>query len=41
VETRTKAVDDAGYHYSSARYYETGVDEFGFLKNIFEVFDGV
>jgi putative transposase len=26
----TLAKDDAGYHYSSARYYETGVDEFGF-----------
>jgi hypothetical protein len=23
------------YHYSSARFYETGEDEFGFLKNVF------
>jgi hypothetical protein len=22
-------------YYSSARFYETGVDEFGFLKNLF------
>ena len=29
---------DLDYHYSSARFYETGKDEFGFLKNIFEVF---
>ena len=35
------AKDDLGYHYSSARFYETGIDEFGFLHNLYEVFDGV
>ena len=34
------AKDDLDYYYSSARFYETGKDEFGCLKNIFEVFDG-
>ncbi len=34
------AKDDLDYHYSSARYYETGVDDFGFLVNIFTLFDG-
>ena len=34
------AKDDLGYHYSSARFYENGIDNFGFLKNIFSVFDG-
>jgi putative transposase len=34
------AKDDLGYHFSSACFYETCVDEFGFLKNIFQVFDG-
>jgi hypothetical protein len=34
------SVDDLGYHFSSARFYENGIDEFGFLKNIFTVFDG-
>jgi putative transposase len=34
------AKDDLGYHFSSAKFYETGVDEFGFLKNIFTLFDG-
>ena len=29
------AADYLQYHYSSARYYETGIDEFGFLQNIF------
>ena len=33
--------DDVSYYYSSARYYETGIDEFGFLNNLYEVFDGV
>ncbi|MFZ1528240.1 MAG: hypothetical protein WAT19_05805 [Ferruginibacter sp.] len=32
--------DDLDYKYSSARFYETGRDEFGFLQNIFEYFDG-
>jgi putative transposase len=34
------AKDDLGYYYSSARFYETGVDEFGFLTNLYKVFDG-
>jgi putative transposase len=34
------AKDDISYYYSSARFYETGVDEFGFLNNLFTVFDG-
>ena len=29
------AKDYLSYHYSSARFYENGEDEFGFLKNIF------
>ena len=36
----TLAKDDLDYYYSSVRFYETGMDEFGFLSNIFEVFDG-
>jgi len=31
---------DISYYYSSARFYETGVDDFGFLNNLYEVFDG-
>jgi hypothetical protein len=27
-------------HYSSARFYETGMDDVGFLKNIFTVMYG-
>ena len=34
------AKDDISFYYSSARFYETGLDDFGFLKNIYEVFDG-
>ncbi len=34
------AKDDLGYHWSSARFYETGIDEFGFLNNLYMVFDG-
>jgi hypothetical protein len=34
------AKDDLGYDYSSARFHETGIDEFGFLKNVFSIFDG-
>lgn len=34
------AKDDLDYKYSSARFYETGVDEFGFLSNIFDYFNG-
>ena len=34
------AKDDLDYHYSSARFYETGIDKFGFLTNLFQVFDG-
>ena len=29
------AKDPLDYYYSSARFYETGVDEFGFLNNLF------
>jgi hypothetical protein len=29
------AKDYLDYYYSSARFYETGVDEFGFLNNLF------
>ena len=32
--------DDLDYHFSSARFYETGIDEFGFLANLYSVFDG-
>ncbi len=35
------AKDDLGYHYSSARIYETGIDEFGILHNLYEVLDGL
>lgn len=39
VRGRWQLADDFfSYHFSSARFYETGVDEFGFLKNIFDVF---
>ena len=34
------AKDDLEYYFSSARFYETGVEEFGFLTNLFNVFDG-
>ena len=34
------AKDDIDYHFSSARFYETGVDDFGILNNIFKIFDG-
>jgi putative transposase len=34
------AKDDLDYYFSSARFYETGIDEFGFLTNLFTVFDG-
>ena len=34
------AKDDLGYYYSSARFYETGMDEFGCLHNLYNVFDG-
>ena len=34
------AKDDISYHYLSAKYYETGIDDFGFLNNIYSVFDG-
>ena len=32
--------DDLDYHFSSARYYETRMDDFGFLNNIFNIFEG-
>jgi hypothetical protein len=31
---------DLSYHFSSSRFYENGKDEFGFLNNIFTVFNG-
>jgi putative transposase len=34
------AKDDISYHFSSARFYETGIDEFGFLHDLFADFDG-
>ena len=34
------AKDDISYYYSSARFYETGVDDFGFLNDIISVFTG-
>ncbi len=34
------AKDDISYFYSSARFYEYDIDEFGFLNNLYEVFDG-
>ncbi|MEO7045292.1 MAG: hypothetical protein ABI091_08260 [Ferruginibacter sp.] len=36
----TLAKDDVSYFYSSARFYEYGIDQFGFLKNLYNVFDG-
>ena len=32
--------DDLDYYWSSARFYETGVDEFGFLTDLYTLFDG-
>jgi len=32
--------DDVGYYYSSARFYETGIDDFGFLNDLVSVFTG-
>ncbi|NOU38910.1 MAG: transposase [Ferruginibacter sp.] len=34
------AKDDLDYYFSSARYYETKKDEFGFLNNLYFIFDG-
>ena len=34
------AKDDISYYYSSARFYETGEDDFGFLNNLYTLFDG-
>jgi hypothetical protein len=34
------AKDDILYYYSSAKFYETNIDEFGFLNNLYKVFDG-
>ena len=34
------AKDDLSYYWSSARFYESGIDEFGFLTNLYAVFDG-
>lgn len=35
------AKDDISYFYSSAKFYESGLDNFGFLNNIYKVFDGL
>jgi hypothetical protein len=35
------AKDDISYTYSSsAKFYETGIDDFGFLNDLYTVFDG-
>jgi putative transposase len=34
------AKDDISYKYSSAKFYETGIDDFGFLTDLYTVFDG-
>ncbi len=34
------AKDDISYYFSSARFYETGIDEFGFLNDLTSVFTG-
>jgi len=34
------AKDDISYYYSSAKFYETGIDDFGFLHNLISVFTG-
>ena len=31
---------DISYHYSSAKFYEKGVDDFSFMNNVYKVFDG-
>jgi putative transposase len=36
----TLSKNDLDYYYSSARFYENGLDEFGFLNNLYTVFDG-
>ena len=35
------AKDDLDYFYSFARFYETGIDEFGFLHNLYDRIDGL
>jgi len=32
--------DDITYYFSSARFYETGIDDFGFLNDLISVFTG-
>lgn len=34
------AKDDISYYYSSAKFYETGIDDFGFLNDLYVLFDG-
>jgi REP element-mobilizing transposase RayT len=34
------AKNDLNYYYSSAKFYETGVDDFGFLHDLYVEFDG-
>ena len=33
------AKDDISYYYSSARFYQTGMDDFGFLTDLYTFFD--
>ena len=34
------AKDAIDYYFSSTKFYEIGYDDFGFLNNIFKIFDG-
>ncbi|MBC7536826.1 MAG: hypothetical protein H7258_14135 [Ferruginibacter sp.] len=34
------AKDDICYHYSYAKFYDAGIDDFGLLHNLYTVFDG-
>jgi putative transposase len=35
------SIDDLSYYFSSARFYENGIDDFGFLTKLLNEFDGV
>jgi len=35
------AKDDLAYNWPSARFYENGKNDFGFLNNLYEEFDGL
>jgi len=39
-KTCSGAKDDMDYYYPSARFYKTGVDDFGFLNDLYSEFDG-